>query len=126
MDSGSSTKYIGQYEIAKTLGTGGCGKVKLGYDTSNGGMKCAVKILSEQMAQDDKEMLLNEINVMTQLNHQNIVRYLSHGTKEYTKPNGKSKMVDYIAMEICEHGELFDFVANSGSFSENVTRFYFK
>jgi len=34
--------------------------------------------------------------------------------------------VSYIALEICEGGELFDFVANTGSFEESVCRYYFK
>jgi len=33
--------------------------------------------------------------------------------------------VSYIALEIAEKGELFDFVANTGSFSEIVSRYYF-
>lgn len=35
-------------------------------------------------------------------------------------------MVDYIALELAGKGELFDFISNSGPFSEPVARYYFK
>ncbi len=38
------------------------------------------------------------------------------------KPN---KQVDYIVLELAEGGELFDFVCNSGRFTEPVARTYF-
>lgn len=62
---------------------------------------------------------------MQELNHERIVKYLDHGQKEYKKPSGKNKIVSYIALEIVEKGELFDFVANTGLFSEQVARYYF-
>ena len=34
--------------------------------------------------------------------------------------------MSYIALELAEAGELFDFVANTGRFSEKVSRHYFK
>jgi len=59
-------------------------------------------------------MLLNEIDNMMQLNHRHVVKYLHHGQTQYTKPSGKNRTVSYIALEIAEAGELFDFVANTG------------
>lgn len=44
--------------------------------------------------------------------------------KSQSKPE-KNKEVEYIVLELVQGGELFDFVANSGRFSENVARFYF-
>jgi len=64
--------------------------------------------------------------MMMQIEHERLVRYLNHGQTEYTKPSGKNKTVSYIALEIAEKGELFDFVANTGLFSEPVARYYFK
>lgn len=60
---------------------------------------------------------------MRNINNKYCVRYLDHGQKDYVKPKGK-KMVSYIALEIAENGELFDFVANTGPFSEQLTRYY--
>jgi serine/threonine protein kinase len=42
--------------------------------------------------------------------------------KKTGKPN---KQVDYIVLELAEGGELFDFVCNSGHFSETVAKTYF-
>lgn len=44
----------------------------------------------------------------------------------YEKPNGKSREVTYIVLELAEVGDLFDVVANSGAFPESLTRFYMK
>tara|TARA_B110000285_G_C14797329_1_gene455792 strand:- start:236 stop:373 length:138 start_codon:yes stop_codon:yes gene_type:complete len=39
--------------------------------------------------------------------------------------SGGAKEVNYIVLEIAERGELFDFVANTGAFSEHVARYFF-
>ena len=44
---------------------------------------------------------------------------------EYPYSSG-AKDVNYIVLEIAERGELFDFVANTGAFSEHVARYFFK
>lgn len=44
----------------------------------------------------------------------------------YFKPKGGSKEVDFVVLSIASHGEVFDFIANSGAFSEPVARYYFK
>lgn len=43
-----------------------------------------------------------------------------------TKKNGQQVEVSYIAQEKIEGGELFDYVANSGPFSEAICKYYFK
>jgi len=40
-------------------------------------------------------------------------------------PSGKSKKSAYIVLELASGGELFDFVAVAGAFSDDVTRYYF-
>jgi serine/threonine protein kinase len=120
-----SGKFIGQYRILKTLGTGASCKVKLAEDTLNGNKRVAVKIMNENIGEAEKSLLYTEINTMQCLNHKNIVKYLECGHKEYTKPSG-NRAVSYIALELAEAGELFDFVANTGRFSEKVSRHYFK
>ena len=42
------------------------------------------------------------------------------------KSNGESVPVAYIAQEAIQGGELFDYVANSGAFSEPICRYYLK
>jgi serine/threonine protein kinase len=62
---------------------------------------------------------------MTKLDHKHVVNYLEWGRDEYIKKGKGSKTVDYIALELASGGELFDFVANSGPFTEEVARYYF-
>ena len=62
---------------------------------------------------------------MKQIDNFNVIKYLDHGQKEYVKPAG-NKLVSFIALEIAEKGELFDYVANTGHFSEPVARYFFK
>ena len=42
------------------------------------------------------------------------------------KLDGKGIEVMYLALEYAENGELFDYIAETGSFSEPVTRYYFR
>ena len=44
----------------------------------------------------------------------------------YEKPYGVSREVVYIVLELAEIGDMFEIVANSGAFSEDLTRFYMK
>jgi len=36
----------------------------------------------------------------------------------------QTKTVDYLVLELVAGGDLFDFVANSGRFSDDVARYY--
>ena len=45
---------------------------------------------------------------------------------ERVKTNGERKAVIYIVYELLSGGELFDFIAETGPFSEEVSRFFFK
>lgn len=40
-------------------------------------------------------------------------------------PKKGNKTVDYIVLELVQGGELFDFVANSGRFTDEVSRYFF-
>ena len=71
-------------------------------------------------------MLKNEVDIMSQLQHPNIVNlieYEDNGTVK--KSDGTTRDVIYIALELAEGGELFDYVAITGRFSERIARFYF-
>ena len=41
------------------------------------------------------------------------------------KPNGRKDPVIYIVLELATGGELFDYVASTGRFEEDIARFYF-
>ena len=44
----------------------------------------------------------------------------------WQKSNNRTCEVAYIAQEMIDGGELFDYVANSGPFSEPICKYYFK
>lgn len=81
--------------------------------------------MNDDIGESEKSMLYNEIHSMQNLDHPNIVKYLECGQEEYIKPSG-NRTVSFIALELAEAGELFDFISNTGRFSEKVTRHYFK
>ena len=120
-----SQKTVGErYNILRTLGSGGSCKVKLAFDKKEK-QKVAVKIMNDDMGEEEKKLLSNEVQTMVELNHDNVVNYIEWGTADYSKPSG-SKKVDYISLELAEKGELFDFISSSGPFSENTARHFFK
>ena len=74
-----------------------------------------------------EEMVTSEVKIMSHLNHPNIVNFMEYnqdGVDE--KKNGTKVPVSYIVLELATGGELFDYVATTGKFSENVARFYFQ
>lgn len=68
----------------------------------------------------------NEVKCMKSFDHPNIVKLKGNSNESYAvKEDGSKISVNYIAMEFAENGELFDYVAQSGKFSEKEARFYF-
>lgn len=61
------------------------------------------------MDDDEKRMLFNEINILKEIDHPNIVKMYEffEDDKRY-----------YLVTEICKGGELFDEVLQRGKFSE--------
>ena len=113
---------LGKYQLGKTLGSGVSCKVKLAKDAT--GTRFAVKILHN----DDcfAELIKTEVKTLENLQHPGIVNLVEQGTGEMADDKkGKSKTVNYIVLELVQGGELFDFVANSGRFTEEVARYYF-
>jgi serine/threonine protein kinase len=73
-------------------------------------------------------MIEAEVKALSNLaDHDNVLRMFESGRKMYEKKDkSKSREVSYIVLEICAGGELFDFVAESGPFSEDMARYYTK
>jgi serine/threonine protein kinase len=116
---------IGNIQILRTLGSGSSCKVKLGLD-EDAGRKVAVKILLDDIDDKTKELVITEVEAMSVLDHPNVIKQLQYGTGSYIKNNGKTKEVTYIVLELALGGELFDFVAISGRFTEPMARFFFQ
>ena len=115
--------------MVRTLGSGANSKVKLGYDKMTG-TYFAIKILKKGNPNLDTkflELVMTEVHTMTQLHHNNIVNLIEYdrdGVVE--KADGTKEQVIYIVLELATGGELFDYVATTGRFSEPICRFYFK
>ena len=116
------------FTLGKTLGSGFSAKVKIGKDTQ--GNEYALKIFDLNNPNFNRrafKLLREEVAATTQLNHENVVRYHEFNENSMIqKPDGRTKNVAYIVQEMIEGGELFDYIANSGAFSEDVCRYYFK
>ena len=60
------------------------------------------------------------------MQHDHVIRYVEFNTDGVmVKDDGREIEVAYITMELIEGGELFDYVANTGKFSEDICKFYF-
>jgi serine/threonine protein kinase len=119
------TGTIGKYNIIRTLGKGASCKVKLALDTESG-RKVAVKIINDNMDANLKKLVMTEVEAMAKLTNLHVISQIEYGNDIYKKASGVEKAVDYIILELALGGELFDFVANSGKFSESIARYYFK
>jgi len=90
----------------------------------------AIKILKENNSNLDAkflELVMTEVVTMSQLSHPNIVNLIEYNKDGVVeKENGKKESVIYIVLELATGGELFDYVATTGRFSEPIARFYFK
>lgn len=120
---------IGRYQLQRTLGTGANSKVKLGVHLDTGN-KSAIKILKKQDPRVDANflnLLMTEVETMSKLSHPNIVNMYEYSKDAFVeKDNGTKYPVVCIALELAEGGELFDYVALGGAFSERTCRYYFR
>lgn len=99
--------------------------MKLGYSTKDG-RHYAVKIIKRQNVVANEKAIRNEVNIMKSLKHPNLVNMIEFMEKEeYFKSNGSSFQVMSVVLELATGGELFEYVANTGRFSEPVARTYF-
>ncbi|XP_074641732.1 serine/threonine-protein kinase Chk2-like isoform X2 [Tubulanus polymorphus] len=110
-----------KYTVTKVLGRGACGEVRLAFQKGTCS-KYAVKIISKkafslggQNHQNISPQIQSEIAIMKSLKHHAIIKI--------------EDVIDtpdtvYIVLELLEGGELFDRLANKGSFSEDRAKLY--
>ena len=97
------------YRIGRVLGTGAFGEVRMCVHRESGAQR-AVKVLRKShMDDDEKRMLFNEINILKEIDHPNIIKMYEfyEDEKRY-----------YLVTEICKGGELFDEILQRGKFGE--------
>jgi serine/threonine protein kinase len=101
--------------------------VKLAKDST--GKRYALKIMKstpEKAKSKDFDMFYNEINSLKKMEHKNILKLHKYSDKEKAiKKDGSTINVAYIALEYSENGELFDYVAETGKFSDQEARYFY-
>jgi len=122
------TSTIDGFTLTKTLGSGFSAKVKLARDANDA--EYALKIFDLTNPVNSKkavDLLKKEVEATQKLDHKHVVKYYQfEENSTWNKKSGDQKPVAYIAQEPVLGGELFDYVANTGAFSESICRFYFK
>lgn len=98
--------------------------MKLG-ETSDG-QKCAIKIFNPNMSDKLKQALIDELDMLHKLKHNNIVSMIDNvHDADWVKSDGSTQKRNFIALELVSGGELFDFISQGGGFNEKISRFYF-
>lgn len=87
------------YEIKTGLGEGAFSFVFLAVSKKTGLQRCIKKISKKYFSDDQNESIMNEVLILQQLNHPNIIKII-----EYYESNRSL----YIITEFLNGGELFD------------------
>lgn len=115
--SSNQSKFIGYYELIKTLGRGNFSTVKLARHKITH-HSVAIKIVKLSNLTEDNLMKVNrEIEIMKKLGrHENIVRlYQVIKTTKYY----------FLVTDCCAKGELYDYIVDKGKLSEQQSCKYF-
>lgn len=101
----------------KILGQGAFGKVYQTYNREFPDFRVAVKIMNKEDLQDSLDAIQEEVAILTQLDHPNIVKYYETYNDE--------KFI-YLVMEYIDGGELFEKLTHSDNqtFSESQAKVY--
>ena len=79
------------------------------------------------MDKDEQTLVTTECEALQKIKpHINVLNLIEVAKGFYEKPGKDPREVNYIVLELCAGGCLFDFVASSGRFKEPLARYYFK
>ena len=108
---------IGNYIIEGTVGCGTFGKVKLGIHLPDK-ERVAIKIIDKKKMteKDDHIRLEREFKILEKFNHPNLITV----TEIFESENHY-----YTVMELCEEGELFNYIVKKNFLSENESSFFY-
>ena len=104
-------KSIDHYVLIESLGQGKFGEGFLAKDISNNEKVC-IKLFKKQKTEREQEISEKNIQIEKSFNlkHENILNTISNGKGMLFK-DGKAKAEQiYLVTELCENGELFNFV----------------
>lgn len=99
-----------KYFLNRKIGKGATCKVHLGK-LKNESVDLAIKILTGyEKGGNNSKHFRAEIDMLKKINHPNIINLLDGNRGILKKPDGRSKLVDYIVLEYASNGELFDYI----------------
>ncbi|XP_010006393.1 PREDICTED: serine/threonine-protein kinase Chk1 [Chaetura pelagica] len=95
---GMAVPFVEDWDLVQTLGEGAYGEVQLAVNRRTE-EAVAVKIVDMKRAADCPENIKKEICINKMLNHENVVKFYGHRREGATQ---------YLFLEYCSGGELFD------------------
>uniref|UniRef100_A0AAA9T2K0 Serine/threonine-protein kinase Nek2 n=2 Tax=Bos TaxID=9903 RepID=A0AAA9T2K0_BOVIN len=95
---------VEDYEVLYTIGTGSYGRCQKIRRKSDGKILVWKELDYGSMTENEKQMLVSEVNLLRELKHPNIVRY-------YDRIIDRTNTTLYIVMECCEGGDLASVIA---------------
>eukprot|EP01102_Stenamoeba_stenopodia_P000887 TRINITY_DN10823_c0_g1_i1.p1 TRINITY_DN10823_c0_g1~~TRINITY_DN10823_c0_g1_i1.p1 ORF type:complete len:819 (+),score=159.51 TRINITY_DN10823_c0_g1_i1:265-2721(+) len=111
-DTKAKISSIGPYHLGGLVGSGAVGRVFKGFNKDDGEFVAVKEISLSNVEPGDRKKLLREIQILKQLNHENIVKYID------CHQEGDSAL--YVIMEFIEAGTLKDAVKKFGKFPETL------
>ncbi|KAK8463746.1 hypothetical protein PHAVU_011G030800 [Phaseolus vulgaris] len=106
-----------KYMLGDEIGKGAYGRVYKGLDLENGDFVAIKQVSLENIAQEDLNIIMQEIDLLKNLNHKNIVKYLG---------SSKTKSHLHIVLEYVENGSLANIIKPNkfGPFPESLVALY--
>lgn len=106
-----------KYMLGDEIGKGAYGRVYKGLDLENGDFVAIKQVSLENIAQEDLNIIMQEIDLLKNLNHKNIVKYLG---------SLKTKSHLHIILEYVENGSLANIIKPNkfGPFPEQLVAHY--
>ncbi|GAM18627.1 hypothetical protein SAMD00019534_018020 [Acytostelium subglobosum LB1] len=109
-----------KYHIGETLGSGNFATVKLAVDKKTGD-KFAIKIIDKKKfmmnSSSRKDALMDEVKILQQLNHKNIIHIQEVFDTERTL---------FLVLELVEGGELLDDILDNCFYKEDKAKEFFR
>ena len=117
IDPLKNSSKLDDYKMEETIGQGTYGKVKLATHIQTN-EKVAIKIINKKrlINNGDNERILNEIKIMTKLNHPNVLKAFEVFEDEINY---------YIVMERPIKGDLFNYICSKGRLSMEESSFIY-
>ncbi|KAG8954570.1 G2-specific serine/threonine protein kinase [Tulasnella sp. 419] len=98
--------WLDDYEAGDIIGNGSFGIIRKVKRKSDGTILARKELRFEKMTEKDRKQIVAEVNILKDLNHENIVRYIDRWVD---RENG----ILYILMEYCGGGDLGSLLSKS-------------